>query len=576
MSENEIGMGLGMLAIAVTWVVALATFAGLGYAFLRSARLERDGAEGLFAAVWIGWALALGVLQTWHLFQPVDVRVRVLVLALGGAGFLWNLPYLLARLRLAPRRVLPFAAASLLLTFWMANRAMAPAMEYDAGLYHLNTIRWLESYAIVPGLGNLHTRLASNSSYFLYMAAIDLSPWAHRAQHVAIYLLLLALGVQLGWTAFSVLLQTRPLSGSVLFRLVLIPAIVGKVFGGIHEGEPDLAVWVLGVVIIDALIRAVLETRRGTHALTSMLLVLTASSAAITVKLSAGAMGIAASAIAIVWAILRVGELPSVRHHSVTYLKMATLPLLLVCVWMLRGFVLSGYPAFPSALGGIDVDWRVPSEVAHNEVRWIRSWAMQQGGDPDVVLRGWDWVRPWSEGAAAGGSFDLVTPLAIAAAGFLVAVVRRRRWVKLELGLVAGTVAPAASLAVWFLTAPELRFAGAAAWLLAAGSLVLAAERSGVLRLSGVAPAVVLISLVAAVASHLTAEKYIRPGPERGFYGLPQAGVVEVTLPSGLTFDRPAQGDQCWDGPLLCAPYPPADLRLRVPDDLAHGFSVAP
>lgn len=39
-------------------------------------------------------------------------------------------------------------------------------MHFDTGLYHAQSIRWIEEYGVVPGLGNLHIRFAYNSACF--------------------------------------------------------------------------------------------------------------------------------------------------------------------------------------------------------------------------------------------------------------------------------------------------------------------------------------------------------------------------------------------------------------------------
>jgi len=574
MDENALGMTLGMLAIALTWVAALAAFCGLGLSLLRWMGFERDGSEGLFAAVWIGWALGLGVLQVWHLFRPVDVWARAALLTFGAAGLIWNLRPVLAGLRRAIRGVLPFAAAALLLTLWLANRAMAPEMHPDAGLYHLSTVEWLSAYPIVPGLGNLNWRLAFNSSYFVYMAAMDFGPWSHHAQHVAVYLMLLALSLQVGWSGVCVLLGTRVMRCQDLFRLVLIPAIVRKMWAGIHEGEPDLAMWVLGIVIVDQLIQVLENPSREGSDRTSVLAVLMVSGAAIAVRLSAGMLAIAACLVVLIWCARKAKTAVGTRGRSIRSIMPVLLSSLLIAVWVLRGYVLSGYPAFPNTLGGVRVDWRVPGSIASSEARWIMSWARLPGVEPDVVLRDWAWLSPWLKKVTALGSFDLVAPMAIAFVGLLVALARRRRWEARELGLMGVAAVPIASLGFWFATAPEPRFAGAAAWLLAACSVLLAAERWGQARRHGFGRAVLLVVVVAALAPHLTAPKRIPPGPDEGFYPLPHVDVVEVTLPSGLTYLRPVRENQCWDAPLPCAPYPPDDLELRSPGDLSRGFRV--
>lgn len=48
-------------------------------------------------------------------------------------------------------------------------------IHYDTGLYHAQSIRWLEEYGVVKGLGNLHCRLAYNSSSFALSALYSMS-----------------------------------------------------------------------------------------------------------------------------------------------------------------------------------------------------------------------------------------------------------------------------------------------------------------------------------------------------------------------------------------------------------------
>src|SRR5262245_12093872 len=38
----------------------------------------------------------------------------------------------------------------------------------------------------------------------------------------------------------------------------------------------------------------------------------------------------------------------------------------------------------------------------------------------------------------------------------------------------------------------------------------------------------------------------------------------------------PQQGGSCWDSPLPCTPYFNPDLRLRIPGQLASGFTMLP
>ena len=58
----------------------------------------------------------------------------------------------------------------MILFFVFAYGASTGIIHYDTGLYHAQSIRWIEEYGVVPGLGNLHTRLAYNSASFCLSA----------------------------------------------------------------------------------------------------------------------------------------------------------------------------------------------------------------------------------------------------------------------------------------------------------------------------------------------------------------------------------------------------------------------
>jgi len=127
-------------------------------------------------------------------------------------------------------------------------------------------------------------------------------------------------------------------------------------------------------------------------------------------------------------------------------------------------------------------------------------------------------------------------------------------------------------LLFWFVTAPDPRFAGALFWYMAAGSLSVAGARTcssrKALTVSG-------LSLMVTILLTLPRSKIIRPGPDGGFYPIPQVQVHTFKTNSGLTLFVPNNGDQCWDAPLPCTPYPNSNLRLRTDGNIAAGVAMS-
>jgi len=54
-------------------------------------------------------------------------------------------------------------------------QAVQEPTNSDTGIYHAQTIHWIESYPVVPGLANLHERLGYNSSWLMLNAVFSFS-----------------------------------------------------------------------------------------------------------------------------------------------------------------------------------------------------------------------------------------------------------------------------------------------------------------------------------------------------------------------------------------------------------------
>ena len=83
------------------------------------------------------------------------------------------------RLTVTPQRVILILVLFLLFAYGTASGLE----HYDTGLYHAQSIRWIEEYGIVPGLGNLHSRLAYNSAAFSLSALYSMVFLTGRSFH---------------------------------------------------------------------------------------------------------------------------------------------------------------------------------------------------------------------------------------------------------------------------------------------------------------------------------------------------------------------------------------------------------
>ncbi|MFC1706212.1 LIC_10190 family membrane protein [Planctomycetota bacterium] len=580
-----------MTTVVAAWLFLTVMLVGLGLLGRRLLGFVTTGFEMILWLFWLGWGMLILVLQIWHLFQRVNGLVFLLLIVAAAVGIAWNIRQVLAwRSELLsswpPKRVLLLLGVIVCAALVVANFAIGPPRVYDTGLYHMTAVRWAASYPVVPGLGNLHGRLAFNNSSFLYMALLDGGPWHRLSHHVGNGLLILAVLVHILVSVFRVLRTSdKHWVRHVVLSLLLVPmvAVAGE---QASSSSPDLPVWALGIVITTLLLTLVAETSSDSAKDHRFLVFLICflSIIGVSVKLSFLAVGFASSIVALV---LWFGEATARRTSSQLRWLAATIPLsvaLVLIPWMVRGVLLSGYVAFPATVGSVAADWRIPRTKADSTRKIVYAWARAPRQPPEEVLADWSWLGPWSarllESHARIGvqipAVLILVALMIWVAGLFVPTERERSRSSYWLCLLP----PCVGLVFWFFTVPDVRFAGANLWILGGLSLALAVDR---LRGTGSAFRVAtgVLAMVVAVSVPYAARQGLKlrngSGGAIGFHPTPKANLKRFVSESGLVVyvvdDEWAQ-DRSWDAPLPCTPHANSKLRLLCEGDLSRGFAV--
>jgi hypothetical protein len=598
----------GALLITAAWIALAAVLAGVGLLFRRRWRrsepLERD--EG-FALVWTGYALVVLLLQSWHFFAPVNGWSLGIVVALGAIGWMANVravaPALRGGLRLSENRV-PLALFVVFL-LWAANRCAGPLSLYDSGMYHAPTVEWFKSYPIVPGLGNLHGRLAFNPSSLLFAAMLDRGPFTSGASHLANGFVLVLLAAEVLRRGVRLARGYRERTRTDLMAVVLLPAIVMMfVRQDARSLSTDVAVTALimaaGLRLFDVLQYPSLVRQRRAYDVRALALLF---AVAVCVKLSAAVFAAGALILA-VYAALRGPHSAAVGARALA--GAAVFPVLLIGTWLTRGIVLSGYPMYPVRLFAAPVDWRVTAEQAGAEAGWVVMSARYLNTNNIGV--GFDWISLWLGDILTRGDLfvHITVPLivSVSAAGY--ALIQRRRIandrakasvpdetsagrVALLFGAMLGVNA-----LVWFLTAPHTRFGQSTFWLAAglavqmlfAPAVNAGGARSAIVRGRLWRSAVALTGLlwvghVGGIAmrgeEHFSwrwlAQQFVTvPIPGVWLQPMPRPELVRYVTSSGLELQVPAKDNSCWNGPLLCTPHPAPNVAFRHGTDPGSGF----
>ncbi len=559
------------LGVVATWVLITVVLIGLGSVLLKLFEIEIS----LIDAFWMGLAVSVAILEIWNLLLPVTGSATALVFCFGILGWITNRPVLWNRLNLGLRTSRWLILLQTAIVLFLALRATGTCIHYDTGLYGASAVRWISTYPTVPGLANLHGRLGFNSSAFLCLASLDTGAWKGLSFHLFTGYLMAAMCFTILPACVRVA-RRCPKSPVDWFQCVLaIPLIFWVIRGqivGTQTDEPAaIACLVAAAILFEELAKGgdhLQESPGGRLVVAAVLF-----SLAVTFKASTLVFAV------IAWC-LTFGELyfikQSVRHRKLYIAGALVLSAIILFPWCLSGIILSGYPFYPAAALGFPVDWKYPQDAARLYVALVHSW----GRNPDAQItdtQGYLWLPGWWHQAIRNRS-AIQVPLAISLTGLAVAFVQRVRrkrvsncrWLLILIPSLAGTV-------FWFLASPDPRFGQFAIWT-TAGTLA----TWGIVSVNGGGPpgryvSTVLAGLLGLLLWCLISFGWKQPYQSmlaaKALLPLPKVSLTVRQTSSGLKVYLPLQGNQCWDAPLPCTPYPDDTLRLRDRENMRWGFT---
>lgn len=499
-----------MLSALGLWVTFGLVFTGIGATLTRAS---------LWRAFWYGWLLTIVTGQIWNLLAPWNSLAQISVFSVGVWGIWHNRHWLRQQLQTSQ------AALLVLLVIWvlLANGAVGAQSQesvgFDTGLYHTQSVRWIQGYAAVPGLGNLHERLAFNNAFAFY-PALQMSGGYHATGYGLAYGLLF--GVAVAGFADSILRRVKhwPIA-VILLVLTGFECVVAPINGLMT----DPAIWLLGALLFWEVLQDTPD-RRFIWLLAGVM---------IAIKLSAVVIALGLAVLT-----LRKRKLEWAMVWSFSALIPATL----------RSIIVSGYAVFPIAITRIPTPWTMPMERVQHTADWIASWAKTSTAPPDVVLNNPNWIQDYFIWRSVHGVsillYWLPVMMTLVIGLYLIRQHNPIRWRLLSIVLMATVY--------WFLTAPNIRFAGVVLWLI---PLTLSLSLVRPLRIW--TPALVLFVVVTVVRWPIHA-------PGEPLPTLPTQARYEAGI-----FTAQAQG-QCWDAPLPCRPGNKALPQWGEPGNVAAGF----
>ncbi len=460
--------------------------------------------------------------------------------------------------------------------------ASGPVGYHDTGMYHAQAVKWINEYGTVYGLGNLHYRLAFNSSWFYFAAFFDILAFDGRTAHV-INLVPYTLVLLICLSGFYNLFKKNISVSQILKCLLALPICAAPFLTIVFlpSLSPDL---VIAVCILYALIltidyceeREISASGQTDRQSETFILLVCLSLFLPTVKLSSLPVLLFAIFIAV-----------QAENRKIKLLLTSSLVgAIILLPFLLGNVLLSGYLLFPfPQIDLFSFDWKVPYQVAEN-VRWsIKYFAIHPGMEGGIgAVAGMstlEWMQSWL--ARTGGkviNYWTVTALVLAIIFMIICFARRLR---LGLSILAIQTIVLTGIVYWFFSAPAYRFGIGWIWafiILAYGSCIyLVLQAVGrrfveyVIRGTLVVLTVALVNLLLIrwdsfeLLSHDSSDLLLN------VRALPSEAMKAVKIHEGLVINVPLK-ERGWNAELPGSPYVNNNLQLRG-NTLAKGFRLA-
>lgn len=314
--------------------------------------------------------------------------------------------------------------------------------HYDTYLYHAQAVHWIEDFGVIPGLGNLHFRLAYNSAFMGLQALFSFAWLSGRSLHtvngfVAV-LMLVYVVLTIHRSSENRMDVSDMLKVSVLFYLI---------YSTFNISSPNTDTWALLLISYICIKWSEFVEEEERSALPYSFLCLL-SVYAMTLKLSAATFVILALYPAAILILSRNWKQIAIHVFS---------GFLIILPWFVRNVIISGYLVYPYwECDFFQFDWKMPKEALIEDRKEIIAWGrghMDTERCGESLMR---WVPEWY--MSIHPLWRILFVIAVIAGFFLIYYVMKSILRRRSAGRSVLIVVVLAGMFSWFFSAPLPRY----------------------------------------------------------------------------------------------------------------------
>jgi hypothetical protein len=426
---------------------------------------------------------------------------------------------------------------------------------YDSGLYHEQTIKWIRRYPVIPGLGNIHGRLAFNSMFFVISAVFTID-----YKDILIYPLNSLCFMILVFKLYALFKKHRA-SGNSWISFFFVMAILLSfvvLLPDINSPSPDIIVAILIIYVFSYLLDWY-STKQEILGAFRFVLIFILILNTVLFKLSS---------LMFIMVFFLIFKRRSLKYFIIAFISAC----ILVFPFLIRNYYLSGYLVYPfPSIDIFNVEWKIPIQNLIDEKLSIENWAKIQGVPYQEVmnLSIFEWIPVWLKSLNAE-KIGILVPNVLSLPLIILMLIKKDYFPATILILVL------INLVFWFLNAPDPRFVYG--FLIAGTSVVLSWF---LFRIIKIPPSFfqtkifksVLISLFILII--FQNRKFPVDVFKNNTFFLPLRQMAAETkeFRTNYTYHVPIEGDQCFNSDIPCQPYP-FDNVVMIGNNIKCGFKV--
>ncbi len=552
-----------MVLILILWFFLFCGLFVLGFTFVKVFRsITGRGEDSENVSVdqffFTGFLILSSIAGILSVIFPIDNKILFFVSFITLVLFLINFSEIINVVKDAIKRIPLLNKFELFIVslsvFFILTAVVHNITLYDTGLYHNQSIQWIRSFPVIPGLGNIHGRFAFNSMFFVISGLFTVQfkeilvfPLNGLCYLVLFFKLVVLFKKEI----------TKRVSWKATFYGLLALASLFILLPDLNSPSPDiicaiLIIYLFAIIIDDA------ENRKITG-LFKIILVNMLVFSCISFKLSSLFISL----------IILMTLNQDILKRILISLGVS---IIFLSAFFIRNYYLSGYLIYP--IPGIDIfnmDWKIPLDsvlAMKSEIEgFAKIWTMPY---PDVLnMKISEWIFPWFK--LLNLNCKILLAINVLSIFSMTVMLLKKDFFLAKIQFII-----LINLFFWFIMAPDPRFAygfiivGFSLTLSYTFKLLESASYSGMHKYIRIGLAGLLFLLLW--------KRIIFPtdtfrNPMHWIFPASFETVATKTFKSNFEYLVPEKGDQCFNADIPCVPYPLENVVLRG-ERVKDGFKV--